>query len=253
MQRDALLDSFKLVVTRLFWKAALFDLLMILAMIVLGGVFYFAIGMVNTQVMPDLVSVNEMKLMGVPGYEDALADLQPQITNALWSVTLIMIASALLFIFFLTILYGKAWSIIKRERASLRHFKKLFLVNMLWFLGWFMILLLTSFAFTENIVVYIVAVELVFLLLSDFVMRSLFSERENVLKLLKRTGGLCFRKIHWFLVFMLVLIIMLNIVFPIPALLAGSLWLFLPVFTIILLLLVGFSRAYAVALVDRLK
>ncbi|MBN1792765.1 hypothetical protein JW826_03715 [Candidatus Woesearchaeota archaeon] len=252
-QAGAFMAGLKSAGSMVFWRAAFFDLLAIISFIALMGVFYFAVGRINSEVMPDLMRINEMKLMGVQGYEDEFALIEPKITSALWSIFFMLAAASVAFLVILTGFYGKSWAIMQNARTRLSYFKKLFLVNIIWSCSWLALFLIIMAALPEKAATYVIMAGIMLLFYSDAVLRSEYDEKAKVSKLFGDTIRLSFRRIHWFLVFAAVVILLFNLAIAIPGFLAEIIWLFWPILILITLFFIGFSRSYAMSLVKLLK
>lgn len=252
-QKNALIKSFKNIIRKEFFKSALFDLITIIAVVLVLNVTGLLADRITMPVFPQLLDVLELKQAGdQQAFENAMIEVGPAITKVIWTLLAILLISFILLVFLVSLFYGNAWLSCMKKSFNNIFFRKYFMINMIWFLSWTVITLLIIFLLAPHVALILLIVEMVLFFYLDPVMRTVFDESKSLLSNLKRffrTG----RKFYWFIPFIILSAVFASAIAVITSVTLSIEWLMISCFIMSTLLFVGWMRNYIVALVNEMK
>jgi hypothetical protein len=149
-----------------------------------------------------------MKEMGDPAYEQMFYDIAPRVNAILWNSFFVMIACLILGILAMSFFNSKSWACIKNQSMSGRHFRKMFILNLLWYFSWSALALLSLLLFSTPFAISALIILLVLFYISDFALRAVFEEEKSILENLKIFLHFFFRDFKKMLLFFLYSIIL---------------------------------------------
>jgi len=252
-KKEQLLFSLKSIGTVRFWQAAGFDLL---AIIMLFGLYVYAASSLYSILEPILPSITQaasMKLINDPNYERVFMEMAPTVHAVLWQAFFMILAAYVCAVFIFTLLNGAAWNAFNARTNRLGYFNKMFAINLIWFSIWLFVLWMII-AKVNTFINFLVVILLVILFISDHVLRATADGTQKIFKLMGSSIKLALMRVHWF-IFLLVSLWILTIaaLFVIGLVSKALPWLGLALLGVLILLAVGFSRAYFCKLVGKLK
>gem|GEM_PF-2355053 len=250
-QREAFISSFKSVPSKRFFRSALFDLLMILSVIIILNATFIFVNLVSASAMPKLLEVYELREGADVNSEDyiqAVSELAPLISRIFWLSLLIGIVGFVLVAFFVSLFYGKAWTLSLKKRFSKKYLKKYFVVNLLWFLFLGIVLVFTATVFKMEYAAVILLIELLLILYLDPVLRAVFDEKKKLGENIKRFWGVA-KYLNWFVFVLVFSLVIWLILLVILGLVAGIVPLFVILFLIFTTVFIGWLRNYIIQLV----
>ena len=154
-----------------FWKAAVYDLLMLFLLYVIISSAYALIYHAMSPILPELDRIEGLKMLQDPSYEDAYINIAPQVYSAIKSAGAIVLVSYVLGVFVFSLFSLKAWLIARGQKFAPGLLKKAFLTNLVWFTGWF-IVATVFLGFLNEIGFLLTPLIILFFLISDMVLRS---------------------------------------------------------------------------------
>jgi len=252
-QRNAFLNSFRNIMHKDFFKAMLYDFLTIIAIIIISNAAFLLINLISVPALPELLNIYELRQSGnEDAFQQALVEFAPVINKILWLSLLIIVVGFLLLVFFISLFYGRAWCFSLKKKLSALFLKKYFMLNLLWFITWVIIFLITVNAFVTSIAAVIILVEFLFFFYSDPVLRTVFDENKSLKENFSRFFSII-KKVAWFVPFMIIGIIFMIILLGITGLLIKIRVLFGIIFLILTLFFIGWMRNYIIQLVKSLR
>jgi hypothetical protein len=250
-QWKAFLSSFSNIFSKKFLKSALFDLLTIIAIILVVNVCLLIINSISIKAFPNLLNIYDLKDTNEQAFNDAVADYGPVLNKIFWWSLVIISLGSLILLFLISIFYGKAWCIGLKKKFNAKFLRKYYLLNLLWALFWLIILLLTINIFVTTAAAIILLIEMLLFFYLDPVLRAVFDEHKSILRNfadLFRIG----KRIHWFVFFIISAFIIAFILMAIAGIINIPI-LFIIVLTVFILLFVGWMRNYIIELVSFMK
>jgi hypothetical protein len=250
-QKKAFLASFRNIVSKKFWKSALFDLLTIIAIILLVNVCLLVINSLSIKAIPNLWNIYELKQTDEQAFNDAVAQYGPVLNKIFWWSLAIVLIGSLILIFLLSLFYGNAWCIGLKKKFSAKFLKKYYILNLLWALFWLIILLLTINIFVTAAAAIILLIEMLLFFYLDPLLRAVFDEDKGLLRNfsdLFRIG----KKLHWFIFFIIISIIIAFILMAIAGVITIPV-LFMIALIVFILLFLGWMRNYIIELVSFMR
>jgi len=248
-QRKAFLASFSNIAKKGFFKSMLFDLLTLLTIIIIMNTGIVLVQRMSFEAMPELMKVYDLKQSGdLEAFNSQIAEFMPVITRVVGLSLLVAVLAFLLISFFISWWYGKAWCFGLGKKFSARYLRKYFLLNIIWFLGWLVLLFLTINIFVTKAAAIVIILEGIFFFYADPVLRAVFNEGKSI----RENFSLFFRtaaKFYWFIFFILVSIILGIILLLISSIFMKTNVLFLISVIIFTILFIGWMRNYIIQLV----
>jgi len=250
-QKKAFLASFSNIFSKKFLKSALFDLLTIIAIILLVNVCLLIINNLSIKAFPNLLNIYELKQADEQAFNDAVAQYGPVLNKIFWWSLVIILLGTFILLFLIALFYGNAWCVALKKKFSAKFLKKYYLLNLLWALFWLIILLLTVNIFVTAIAAIILLIEMLLFFYLDPVLRAVFDDDKSLLRNfaeLFRIG----KKLHWFIFFIISAIIIAFILMAIAGIITIPV-LFMIALIVFILLFLGWMRNYIIELVSFMK
>jgi hypothetical protein len=250
-QKKAFLASFSNIFSKKFLKSTLFDLLTIIAIILIVYVCSNTINSISIKAFPDLLKINDLKQSDEQAFYDAVAENIPAFDKILWWSLAIILLGSLILLFLIALFYGKAWCVGLKKKFNPKFLKKYYLLNLLWLLFWLIILLLTVNIFVTAIAAIILLVEMLLFFYLDPILRAMFDDDKSLLRNfaeLFRIG----KRIHWFVFFIISSIIIAFILMAIAGIITIPV-LFMIALIVFILLFLGWMRNYIIEIVSFMK
>ncbi|MBW3001441.1 hypothetical protein KY341_06215 [Candidatus Woesearchaeota archaeon] len=252
-QRDALLASFRNIPNKAFFKAMLYDFLTLIAILIVLNIGALFINLVSVPAFPKLLNVYQLGQNGNEEvFQQAIVEFAPVLNRVLWLSLIISIITCLLLVFFISLFYGKAWSIRLKKKFSTLAFRKYFLLNFVWLIAWIIILIITINVFVIPVATFFILIEFLFFLYSDPALRTVFDEkktlRQNFSKFFK-----CIKRVHWFIFFLITAILLMLILLLITGLFIEIPVLFAIITLIFALFFMGWVRNYIIYIINITK
>jgi hypothetical protein len=251
-QSRALRESFSELGGRRFMRSVWFDLLAagsILVIIVLASV---ALERVSSQVMPDLSTLNMMKMTDDPGYDALFEKAMPNLVNALYQMAAIFILAYIFTVFCLSIFYAHSWSIMQAQKFSFIYARRLFVSGIISYLIWLLMFVLAAILLPTAIASAVTVIILLIFIYCEQAFRALYSEKKKVLATMRQVCYLGFSKAHWFLLYEAIALALCLIVFFALGLAVGIAWLFWLLIIAAFVFMIGFLRIYMIRLMKLL-
>lgn len=249
LQRNSFLNSFKNIPTKRFFKAALFDLLMLVSVIIIVNASFLLTNFISANALPQLAKVYEMKENAdSEDFNQAISELTPVINRIFWLSLIVGIITFLLLVFFISLCYGRAWCISLKKKFSKTYLQKYFPLNLLWFIFLGVVFFFTATAVKVEYATVLLLIEMVLILYLDPVLRSVFDENKKLSKNINeffRVG----KFLHWFILFIIVSLIIIFILLLILGFTVKIPVLFVILFIIFTVLFIGWVRNYVNQLV----
>ncbi len=252
-QWNAFITSFTSIGRSRFFPAAFFDLLTLISLFLVLNLAFFIINTISAPALPQIMNIMDLQQAGdSEAAQQAVLEYAPLLNKILWISLITLVVAFLLSLFFISAFYGRAWALATGKNPGKSFIRKLFLINLLWTLGWVIILLITGSIFVTEIAAVIMLFEMLFFFYMDPLLRTIFDNskntRQNFSAFFKLAG-----KLHWFVFFIIsgvilavVLILILNVFINITLL-------FALLAIIFALLFIGWHRNYVISLVDSMK
>lgn len=252
-QSSAFITGFKDFANARFWRTAVFDLLTIIVFILIINLAFSFINYLSADALPEVMDLYVLRQSGdAEAFTQALIESAPVLEKLLWYSLIIIAVSLLLVTFFISWFYGKAWCFALKKKFNLLYLRKYFFINLLWFIAWFIIFLITVNIFITAYAAIIVFIELLIFFYSDFVLRSVFDEKKK----LRFCFSDCFKiakKIYWFIPFLIIAIILFLIMLSVAGLFVNIQILFMILIIIFTVLFIGWARNHIIKLVNYLS
>jgi len=258
-QANAFISSFKNIPRKQFLKSVVFDFLTIIAIIVVINISIILINRISAEALPQLAEIYALKQAGnEQGVNDAVVLYSPVLSKVLWLSAIVAVLGSLLLIHLVSWFYGRAWAYAKGKQFPPKALRKSFIINILWIIFWVIILLIILSAFKTVAAAIAVIIAFMIFFYTDPVLRATFDETKKLGQNIK-AFWLVARKIHWFIFFIIIGMIMLAFLLWIAGLLLPNTTvttappLFIIAIILFALLYLGWLRNYMVALVSHIK
>lgn len=249
-QGVSLVNSFKNIPTKQFLKAALFDFLTLISVIVILSLSFRVINLTGASAIPQLVSAYSLKQSGdSQAFTNALAELAPAVNKVLLLSLIIGLVAFVLCVFFISWFYGKAWCAAMSKQFSVRYLKKYLLLNLLWFIFLILILLVTMIFIKTETAAVLILIELILIFYLDPVLRSVFDEKKNLGANIAEFLRIA-KFLNWFIIPIIIAIIIFFILLAALGLLASIKALFIILFFMFAITFMGWMRNYISQLVN---
>ncbi|MBU1199514.1 MAG: hypothetical protein KKF46_06765 [Nanoarchaeota archaeon] len=252
-QSSAFINSYKRIGTKEFLKSAVFDLLTFLAIIIILNLALLMVNRISAEVLPELLTVYaSAQSEDTAAMQEAVADLTPRVAKVLWISFIIVVFAFLLIMLAISFLYHRAWDIALKKNLKKKFSWKIFLLNIIWFVAWFIIFLLTANIFVTSVAAVILLIEILLFLYLDPMRRSIYDEKKSIGKIISdffRIGV----KIYWFIFYIIAAVIFGIIIIYILGLLVNILVLFGILTVIFILIFVGWTRNYIIELTKHIQ
>jgi hypothetical protein len=253
LQFDALVESFRKIGSRKFALAALFDLMTVLAILIMMNLCMMIINAASAQALPTLLQIHSLQQSGdTAGVHELAVTLVPILDKIIWISIATAVTGFILTTFLISWFYGKAWAIGNEQRFTLRYLSKGFLVNAMWFIVWGALLIATALAFVPEAAIVLLTIELFILLYSDPVLRSLFDEPKKIRQVFKEYFKTMIR-VHWFMVYIIAFFIVLLPFLLLIGTAAAIPWLGIVLLVLSATFMAGWSRNYIISIVSRMR
>jgi hypothetical protein len=252
-QWNAFISSFINIARPRFLQAAFFDLLTLIALFLVFGLSFSLINRVSAPVLPELLNIMALQQAGdSEAFSQAVVAIAPVLNKILWIFLVTLIVAFFLSIFFISAFYGRAWALARARKPGKSFIRKLFLVNLLWFLAWIIILLITVNIFITPIAAIIMLIEALLFFYSDSALRAVFDDSKNI----RQNFSAFFRiavRLHWFVFFIISGVILGVILMLILGVFINIKLLFALLAIIFALLFMGWQRNYVISIVNSMK
>jgi hypothetical protein len=247
----ALNGSWQSIFTRNFWMAAEFDLIFLFCALLVFLICASIISRLSQYILPELLQINAQKDLGDPTYLARANEISPYVYKFLWTALGVIVAGFVLFVFILTIFYGKSWSKIQGRQYTGLYFKRLLLINLVWFIIWILIVFLTMGLLSPVLGGMLFVIEMLVFVWCDSILRAMYDESKSLLRNIGGSLRFSLAKVHYFVFFEVILLLLVFIALAILGAFAVYLKiLVLPAWMILTLLFTGFLRAYAANIVN---